>query len=100
MRLILASIAALTAMTGVAMAEPQNCAERDAVVSKLQGTFGEAFSGGGLQTDTSVFEVWTSPDDGTWTILMTRADGVSCVMASGTNWRPGGLTEAVKGTPS
>lgn len=66
-----------------------NCGTRDAVVGKLTGKYGEAFSGGGLQNAESVFEVWHSEEKGTWTILMTRADGTSCIMAAGTNWRDG-----------
>ena len=59
------------------------------VVDKLAVKYGEAFSGGGLQSAESIFEVWHSAEKGTWTILMTRADGTSCIMASGTNWREG-----------
>ncbi len=66
-----------------------NCAARDSVVDKLSVKYGEAFAGGGLQNAQSVFEVWFSEEKGTWTILMTRADGTSCIMASGTNWREG-----------
>ena len=63
------------------------CADRDVVISKLEGGYGEVFAGGGLQNATSIYEVWFSEEKGTWTILRTRADGTSCVMASGTNWR-------------
>ena len=66
-----------------------NCGQRDTVVDKLTGKYGEAFSGGGLQNAERVFEVWHSEEKGTWTILMTRADGTSCIMAAGTNWRDG-----------
>lgn len=77
-----------------------NCAPRDVVVTRLLDTYGENFSGGGLQNAESIFEVWTSPNDGTWTILMTRADGTSCIMAAGTDWRPQLDRHMVQGTPS
>ncbi len=73
-------------LPGMAMAQ-SNCANRDVVVDKLAAKYGEAFAGGGLQNTQQIFEVWFSPEQGTWTILMTRADGVSCIMASGTHWR-------------
>jgi hypothetical protein len=78
-----------------------NCASRDVVIEKLEAGYGEAFAGGGLQNATSIYEVWFSEEKGTWTILMTRSDGYSCIMASGTNWR-GGMPGAKKpqGTPS
>ena len=91
----------LAAMLPTALHAQTNCAARDMVVERLEASYGEAFAGGGLQNATRVFEVWFSEDKGTWTILMTRADGMSCIMASGTNWHealPG--VEKAQGTPS
>ena len=68
-----------------------NCADRGKVIARLQSKYGETFKGGGLQNAQSVFEVWASDDTGTWTILKSGTDGVSCVMASGTNWVPGAV---------
>ena len=65
----------------------QACATRDVVVERLSSGYGESFVGGGLQSETKIFEVWFSEDEGTWTILMTKSDWTSCIMASGTNWR-------------
>ena len=92
MRRILTSLTLLAAIMPTTLAAQANCAERASVIEKLAASYGEAFAGGGLQNATHVFEVWFSEEKGTWTILMTRADGVSCIMASGTNWR-----EAVPG---
>ena len=72
----------------VALAQT-NCAERETVVDQLEAGYGEVFAGGGLQTARQIIEVWASEEKGTWTILMTTADGQSCVMASGTDWRKG-----------
>lgn len=83
------TLAVALALLPATLQAQANCGQRDAVVNKLSGKYGEAFSGGGLQNAESVFEVWLSEEKGTWTILMTRADGVSCIMASGTNWREG-----------
>lgn len=91
----------VAALLPAAVEAQTNCAARDMVVEKLETGYGESFAGGGLQNATSVFEVWFSEEKGTWTILMTRADGLSCIMASGTNWREGipGLKKPI-GTPS
>jgi hypothetical protein len=93
MRRILTGLTLLAAIVPTAISAQTNCAERTSVVEKLAASYGEVFAGGGLQNANHVFEVWFSEDKGTWTILMTRADGVSCIMASGTNWReaPPGL---------
>ena len=87
MRVRLAAVlVCLMASGAVAQA---NCADRGKIIARLQDKYGEQFHGGGLQNAQSIFEVWASDDTGTWTILRTRTDGVSCVMASGTNWVPG-----------
>jgi hypothetical protein len=66
-----------------------NCADRQDLVDQLVSGYGEEFAGGGLQNARHIIEVWASDEEGTWTILMTTADGKSCVMASGTDWRKG-----------
>lgn len=35
------------------------------------------------------FDFWASDAFGTWTVSYTRADGVACVVGSGTGWQPG-----------
>ena len=91
--------AGLTALPLAAAAASQNCAARELVVDRLESGYGEAFAGGGLQDSTRILEVWASEEEGTWTILMTRADGTSCVVASGTDWREGLPEERVSGVP-
>ena len=93
---LVASIMALAAMP---VAAETYCADRDRIVTRLASAYGEAFAGGGLRDQSSIVEVWVSEGDGTWTVLMTRADGTTCVMASGTNWRAGLPADAVKGVP-
>lgn len=83
------SLAVAIALAPTIIHAQSNCAPRDAVVDRLEMNYGEAFSGGGLRNAESVLEVWLSQEKGTWTILMTRSDGVSCIMATGTNWRDG-----------
>ena len=78
----LTGLAFLAALSPDMLNAQSNCAQRDIVVEKLEAGYGETFAGGGLQSSNSVFEVWFSEEKGTWTILMTRADGMTCVMAS------------------
>ena len=35
---------------------------------------------------TAVVEIYSSEETGTWTILMTRPDGMSCLLAAGQRW--------------
>lgn len=62
------------------------CAPRDSLVDKLASAYSESRQGAGLKTGTQILEIWTSAETGTWTVLITRADGVSCIVASGTHW--------------
>ena len=96
----LLSLAAVAAILAAPVAAQQHCAPRDVVTERLNLTYGETFGGGGLQGSDSVFEVWVSEEEGTWTILMTRADGTSCVMAAGTDWRKALASETVSGKPA
>ena len=89
MRRILKGLILLTVALPTATQAQTACASRELVIEKLAAGYGEAFAGGGLQGNSHVFEVWFSTEKGTWTILMTRADGTSCIMASGTNWHEG-----------
>lgn len=76
---------AATAPPALAM----NCAARDTVVGRLQSMYSETLTAGGLQssrTATAMVEVWTSPESGTFTVIVTNPQGVSCVVAAGTDW--------------
>ena len=95
----LKTIIVAAALLPSALYAQTNCATRDTVVDKLSVKYGEAFAGGGLQSTKQIFEVWFSEEKGTWTILMTRADGMSCIMASGTNWRDGLPAKSPVGIP-
>ncbi len=62
------------------------CAPRDQIVTQLEKKYGETRRGAGLQNRGSVTEVFASAETGTWTILVTRPDGVSCAVAAGEAW--------------
>jgi hypothetical protein len=55
-------------------------------VRKLEERFGETLRSVGLQQDENLVEVYSSERTGTWTILMTRPDGMTCLLASGQLW--------------
>jgi len=62
------------------------CADRARIVRLLADDFRETPRGIGLKSYTEVIEVWASAKTGTWTLLLSNADGLSCVIASGTAW--------------
>lgn len=66
-----------------------NCALRDTVVERLKSQYSEALTAGGLQGNrvmSSYVEVWASKKTGTFTVIVTTPQGISCVVAAGTDW--------------
>lgn len=76
----------LALLASPAMAQTR-CADRDHITKRLKEKYGERFAGAGMQDARSIFEIWVSDETGTWTIIMSRPNGQSCVMAAGENWR-------------
>lgn len=81
-----AACVALVAGIAPAAAAEEACAERGQIVDQLKSKYAESHRASGLETDTQMVEIWTSKSSGTWTILVTRADGISCIAAAGRNW--------------
>ncbi len=61
------------------------CGTHQLVAEKLKQSYDEQLTGAGLSHNGGMIEVYSSPD-GTWTIVLTRPDGISCLMASGELW--------------
>ena len=61
------------------------CGERRAVVANLEKAYSEAPVSIGLASNGAVIEVLASPS-GSFTIILTQPNGLSCVMAAGENW--------------
>ena len=62
------------------------CGAHEAITDKLPAVYGEIRIGRGLQSSMSLFEVWRSRENGSWTILKLRSDGVACIIATGFAW--------------
>lgn len=59
---------------------------RDEVVAQLDGSYQEAPVAGGIAINGNILEVFASPEGLSWTIIVTRPDGMSSVVASGEGW--------------
>ena len=68
-----------------AQTNPQ-CAERDTVVAELASRYGETRHGIGIAANNAVMEVFASTETGSWTITVTLANGMTCLMASGQDY--------------
>jgi hypothetical protein len=77
--------AVLSMTAGSAAAQVPRCALRDDMVSTLSEAFSEKQHAYGQLSPQLIIEVFVS-DKGGWTIVVTGADGISCVLAVGTGW--------------
>ena len=74
------------ALAPPAYAQSLKCMPRETLISTLTSNYNERVTGGGLQSEQQLLEVWSSDKTGSFTVFITRPDGVSCVIATGQNW--------------
>jgi hypothetical protein len=72
-------------------ANPSQCGPRDTVLGALENTYGEGRRGICIAGSQMVMEIFANLDTGTWSVIATRPDGTTCLIASGTGF------EAVSG---
>lgn len=68
-----------------AAAQAPICGPRGVVLQQLEQQFGEVPAGRGLTSEGAVLELLVSPA-GTWTLLMSLPNGLSCLAAAGELW--------------
>lgn len=74
-------------LTTVQLGRPRvACAPRAEITAILKRRHGEALLGFGLRGMVAAYEVWRSSKSGSWTIVLTRPNNISCIMAAGQNW--------------
>jgi len=61
------------------------CGERGSLMDQLKGKYSEQPKSMGLAANGSVLEVLTAKT-GTWTILLTTPQGITCLIAAGEHW--------------
>ena len=65
---------------------PPACAERDRILAFLDRNFEEKPTAVGVTADGQLLEVLSNPS-GSWTLVLTRPGGISCMISSGQGWR-------------
>ena len=93
--LILAASPLASATSPEASSPPANamCGERDAVIAELEQVFAETPMAVGQVDGNAIMEILVS-ESGTWTILATGTDGMSCIVSAGEGFES---TIAVRG---
>jgi len=85
--LTLSVVIALISSTAIAQQTRPQCNERDNVLELLGKKYGETPSAIGVTNTGGLVEVLHDPKDGSWTIIMTTPQGMSCLVAAGEGWR-------------
>jgi hypothetical protein len=80
------AVLTLPALFQRAAAQQQTCKPRDEIVAILGEKYQESRRAYGLASPTQMLELFANTESGTWTALITRPDGVSCIVAAGTAW--------------
>ncbi len=63
------------------------CEPPPALHERLQRQYEAHRSATGIRDPEQIMEVWTGPT-GNWTLIVTYANGTSCIVAMGENWTP------------
>lgn len=86
---VLALAMLMTVWLGIrpASAAP-DCDTHDKVRQELERTYGEVPVAAGLTDFGTVIEVFAREDGASWTIVVARAEGISCRVAAGQAWQP------------
>ena len=71
-----------------AYSQQNNCAQRNQVVERLQSKYGETRRSVGLAANNGVVETYASTESGTWTIVITLPNGMTCLVAAGNAFEP------------
>lgn len=88
-----AAVLTTTPATAQTLLDEGVCGKREEVTGRLEAKFGEFQKGAGVVSNNRVLELWQSKKTGSWTVLMTRTDGRTCIIAAGNHWRDQKLTE-------
>ena len=83
---LLVSAALAAAAAAPAQAQSRNCGPHGAVTAHLAERFSESRQMIGLGANNQIVEVYASPESGSWTILVSRPDGLACIVAAGENF--------------
>jgi len=80
------SLVALALLLGAGTASAQACATFDTMSKQLEQRYAEAPVGGGLAQTGKLLQVFAAKDGSSWTVILTRPDGISCIVAAGRQW--------------
>jgi hypothetical protein len=78
---------AIVAASSPAASETEGCSARAEIVNYLSSEIQEAPVAIGMTNDGRLLEILSSRAGGSWTMLVTLPNGISCPVAAGENWQ-------------
>ncbi len=82
MKKLLLSLALFAGSSSIVAAQ-MFCVERVEMLDRLASEYGEELIEVKMMEEHGLLEVLKSPTRGTWTLLLTKPGGISCVLATG-----------------
>ena len=83
------AIAAILAATTISHAQTRKCGKRASMIKVLIEKYKETPRALGLSSANKIaMEIYAS-EKGTWTVMMTMTNGMTCIMAAGHSWQEG-----------
>jgi len=73
-------------LVGGAVTAQMACAPRDELAAELARDYHETPRGSGIMADGSALMEIYAAETGSWTVIITRPDGLACVVATGDGW--------------
>jgi hypothetical protein len=86
LKIALIAALATTSFSVGAHAAPA-CGKRDDVVAQLSQKYKEAPVGVGLASNGGLIELLAAGNGTTWTLIITLANGATCLVAAGHDWQ-------------
>ena len=86
MRHIIAVLAIISS-ADTAMAQQQQCGKTGLIESHISSKYGETIAGAGIAPDGNTIFVLSNPVSGTFTFMVKRKDGISCIIISGKGYQ-------------
>ena len=83
---IVAAALIVVPLTASAEATVRHCAERDTLGGFLERTYHEHRDALGVTPSGHLVELFVS-DKGSWTLVLSMANGISCIISSGQGWQ-------------
>ena len=93
-------LAALILAATPVLGQGRNCADRESIIDLLAGQYEEHPQMIGLAPGTTVLEVFANESTGTWSILVTTARGLTCLVASGGDFQTLNTSAPKEGDPT